>query len=71
MVLNGTQVCGPLPKNIENSACCPQTALMSQWTGWQLQNSQWARTRDCLTVSIGCPCTGQTLTQTQASKTYN
>ncbi|EGT55935.1 hypothetical protein CAEBREN_28851 [Caenorhabditis brenneri] len=67
MVLNGTYTCGPAPKTIENSACCPQKDLLSAWAGWELIGSQWTRTRKCLTASIECPCTGQTLTETRAA----
>ncbi|EFP03836.1 hypothetical protein CRE_28664 [Caenorhabditis remanei] len=66
MVINGVYMCGPVPKTIESTACCPQTDLFSPWTGWQLSGNMWSRTRKCIAESIGCPCTAaSTQTQTQ------
>uniref|UniRef100_A0A1I7T5A6 ShKT domain-containing protein n=2 Tax=Caenorhabditis tropicalis TaxID=1561998 RepID=A0A1I7T5A6_9PELO len=61
MIVNGNSTCGPLPKTMRESAtsCCPIGGLWSEWSpGYTRLNSQWVRTRRCLSASIGCPCTG-------------
>ncbi|CAO4373419.1 unnamed protein product [Caenorhabditis nigoni] len=65
MVVNGVQICGPIPKTIDSSACCPQSTLYSEWSGYSSNgNGGWVRTRRCLTASIGCPCAANDITET-------
>ncbi|ULT94454.1 hypothetical protein L3Y34_003733 [Caenorhabditis briggsae] len=65
MVVNKVQICGPIPKTIDSSACCPQSTLYSEWSGYSSNgNKGWVRTRRCLTASIGCPCAAKDITET-------
>uniref|UniRef100_A0A1I7T5A9 ShKT domain-containing protein n=2 Tax=Caenorhabditis tropicalis TaxID=1561998 RepID=A0A1I7T5A9_9PELO len=60
MVVNGSVVCGPLPRSMrdEGASCCPVGGLWSDWSGYERSNSQWIRTRTCFSTAFGCPCVG-------------
>ncbi|CAO4373416.1 unnamed protein product [Caenorhabditis nigoni] len=61
MIMNGTQMCGPLPKTMREplTSCCPIGGIWSEYSkGYQRINNQWVRTRRCLSEANGCKCTG-------------
>ncbi|EFP12162.1 hypothetical protein CRE_16527 [Caenorhabditis remanei] len=65
MVINGTMICGPVPKTMKEPAvsCCPVGGLWSEYsTGYQRINNRWVRTRRCISESVGCPCIGDPTT---------
>uniref|UniRef100_A0A1I7T5B0 ShKT domain-containing protein n=1 Tax=Caenorhabditis tropicalis TaxID=1561998 RepID=A0A1I7T5B0_9PELO len=69
MIINGVITCGPIPKSLDSSACCPQQSILTQWSDWSYVNSQWIRSRSCLSASIGCPCS-EALTQTKTGSNW-
>ncbi|CAI2351857.1 unnamed protein product [Caenorhabditis sp. 36 PRJEB53466] len=69
MLINGSMQCGPIPqdKSSTYTPCCPSGGLWSSWSGFGRNeaNTAWIQTRQCLSSSVGCPCTGSTInTQT-------
>ncbi|EGT55895.1 hypothetical protein CAEBREN_02284 [Caenorhabditis brenneri] len=78
MVINGSYICGPIPtdKSSATTSCCPTGGLLSDWSvyGRNDANTQWIRTRECLTADLGCSCTGdliESVTACPCSATMN
>lgn len=62
MIINGSQQCGPFPKDPDRSSespCCPKGGFWSTWSAYfrDGEKKAWSRTRRCLTEEAGCPCT--------------
>ncbi|CAL2039930.1 unnamed protein product [Caenorhabditis brenneri] len=69
MIINGSSVCGPLPKSMTepDRRCCPIGGIWSEYSsGYTNVNNEWVRTRRCLSASVGCPCSGS---ETEGSST--
>ncbi|CAB3397558.1 unnamed protein product [Caenorhabditis bovis] len=56
-IVNGTMQCGPITTT-KGVSCCPKDGLWSEWSGFYKEGNQLVRTRDCLSQSSGCPCSG-------------
>ncbi|EGT55936.1 hypothetical protein CAEBREN_22759 [Caenorhabditis brenneri] len=60
MIVSGKSICGPLPRDTSSTttSCCPKNGLWSDWSGFGSVSDGWMQTRECLSESAGCPCTG-------------
>lgn len=63
MIRNGTLHCGPEPKDTSSptTPCCPIGGMWSPWSGFERDGSTWRQTRQCISDSVGCPCTGSSV----------